>query len=257
MSFEDLFRTRALEGYGAFLLPHLRDDMTLLDCGCGPGSMTYELAGRLERGRVVGLDRGDGFRAAIEYERAHRRPNLAFVRGDVGVLPFPDAAFDAVFAHSIVETLPQPVESLREMRRVLRPGGVIGVASVDYGGVLIGGPEVAPLERFYELKEEVWRRAWASEPRRGRLLATYLHEAGFRDVVASARYISYGTPDATRAFGEDRARECEAGEFARDAVGLGLDTAEELTSIAAAWRAWGATDGAVLAFPWGNAVGRT
>jgi len=256
VTFEDLFRTRALSEYGAFLLPSLRDDMTLLDCGCGPGSMAYELADRLHRGRVVGLDRDDGFRAAMDYARSHPRPNLAFVRGDVERLPFGDETFDAVFAHSLVEMLARPVEALRELRRVLKTGGVAGVAAVDYGGVLIGGEVVAALERFYALKEEVWRNVWRSEPRRGRLLRSFLVEAGYRDVVASARYVPYGTPDAVRVFGEDRARECDREAFARDAIAAGLTDEAELAAMAAAWRSWGASPGTFLAFPWGNAVAR-
>lgn len=61
---------------------------------------------------------------------------MAFRQASAGELPFTDDTFDAVFAHSMLETLAHPLPALAEMRRVLRPGGLVGVASVEYGGVI-------------------------------------------------------------------------------------------------------------------------
>lgn len=251
--FETLLATRSAADYAAFFLPYLRDDMTLLDCGCGPGSITYGLAERIGHGQVVGLDAGSGFRLASDY--AHPRPNLSFVHGDVNAIPFADATFDAVFAHSLVETLSSPISALREMRRAMKEGGVIGLAAVDYSGVLIGGPETGLPERFYALRERWWIEQGIAEPRRGKHLRSLLADVDFRHVTASARYIAYGDAVGVRRFGEDRARECEDGDMARSTVELGLCNKAELGAMASAWRAWGESPGAFLAFPWCSAIG--
>ena len=252
---ENLLVSRSVSDYGAFLLPSLTADMTLLDCGCGPGSITYGLADRLDRGQVVGLDVIDGLWQAREYARDRGRQNLSYVRGDVDALPFPEGRFDAVFAHSLIEMLSPPYGALTEMRRVMKANGVIGVAAVDYSGLLLAGPSVDLLERFYQMKEQVWQSAFNSEPRRGKHLRNILSDAGFRNVQAGARYVSYGDGEAVRQFGEGRARECEGGDIFEAAVATGLSNEAELQAMSKAWRSWGESPGAFLAFPWCNAVG--
>ena len=103
--FEELLASRGASDYEAFLLPHLRDGMTLLDCGCGPGSMTYGLAKRLRDGKVIGPDISAEFKQAHAHATAREQRNLTFAQGDATALPFYDERFNAVFAHSMVETL--------------------------------------------------------------------------------------------------------------------------------------------------------
>ena len=253
--FQDLLRRRSAGEYAAFLLPHLRDGVVLLDCGCGPGSITYGLAERLPRWSVFGLDLADGFRAVRRHAEAEGLANVAFVRADINALPYPEQSIDAVLAHSVVETLPTPSATLSELRRVLKTGGVIGLAAVDYGGLLFTGPSVDRLQNFYSLKEQVWEKAWDSAPRRGRYLRALLSEVGFRDVVASARYVSYGDQELVRQFAVDRAEECRGGAFADDALRLGLVDRSALQAMSKAWRTWGDSTDSFLAFPWCAVVG--
>ena len=97
----------------------------LLDVGCGPGTVTIDLAARVAPGEVVGLDRS----AVVVEMRTRgrgRRPapcNVTFEAGDVYALPYDDDAFDVVHAHQVLQHLTDPVAALREMRRVTRPGG--------------------------------------------------------------------------------------------------------------------------------------
>ena len=253
--FQDLLRRRSAAEYAAFMLPHLGDGGVLLDCGCGPGSITYGLAERLHRWSVFGVDVANGFRAVRRNAEAEGLANLTFVRGDINALPNPDQSIDAVLAHSVVETLATPSATLLEMRRVLKTGGVIGLAAVDYGGLLFTGPSVDSLLQFYSLKEQVWEKAWDSAPRRGRYLRALLSEAGFRDVAASARYVSYGDQELVRQFAVDRAEECRGGALADDALRLGLVDRSALQAMSKAWRTWGDSTDSFLAFPWCAVVG--
>lgn len=117
-----------------FLLPYLNDGTSVLDLGCGPGSITADFAQRVGNGKVVGIDRGE---TAIESARAtHKRPNLEYVVGDITELPFPDDTFDIVYAHQVfVHLSPETQErALKEARRVCKPGGIVGLreAQIDH-----------------------------------------------------------------------------------------------------------------------------
>jgi SAM-dependent methyltransferase len=97
----------------------------VLDAGCGVGYGTANLAE--EAVRIVGVDLSE---EAIAYARdRHARPNVEFVVGDLAALDLADASFDAVCAFEVIEHLPEPERFVREMRRVLRPGGVLLVST--------------------------------------------------------------------------------------------------------------------------------
>jgi ubiquinone/menaquinone biosynthesis C-methylase UbiE len=133
VAFEAQMATRTVTHDAAFLLPYLRPGMELLDAGCGPGSITIGLAAVVAPSGVVGIDRQP---AQVEHARslaAERGiPNARFEVADIQQLPFPDGSFDAVFANGVLMHLPEPVRALRELRRVLRSGGVIGVRDPDF-----------------------------------------------------------------------------------------------------------------------------
>jgi ubiquinone/menaquinone biosynthesis C-methylase UbiE len=113
----------------AFLAPHLRAGMRLLDCGCGPGSITVDLAQAVAPGEAIGIDlREDALAHGRALARERRIANVTFQAASVYQLPYPDGSFDAAFACAVLQHLAAPRAALKEMRRVLKPGGVIGIA---------------------------------------------------------------------------------------------------------------------------------
>jgi demethylmenaquinone methyltransferase/2-methoxy-6-polyprenyl-1,4-benzoquinol methylase len=109
----------------------------VLDAACGTGDLA--IAARRAGGEVVGLD----FSPAM-LERARRKDaSVEWVRGDALALPFPDASFDAATVGFGVRNLDDLEAGLRELRRVLRPGGRLGVLEITR-------PR-GPLRVFYSL----------------------------------------------------------------------------------------------------------
>lgn len=126
----DFMSRRTVHSHGQFFLSHLISGVSVLDCGCGPGSITLGIAALVAPGRVVGVDFGSG-----QVERARSGAaragagNATFQSADCYSLPFADSSFDRVFSHALMEHLSHPRRATKELYRVLKPGGVIGVCS--------------------------------------------------------------------------------------------------------------------------------
>jgi SAM-dependent methyltransferase len=254
MSFPKDIEHRSASAYADFLLPHLRADAVLLDCGCGSGSITVGLASSVAL--AIGLDRQAAtVRPAMTYVEEQRIANVHFLAGNASALPFADAIVDAVLLHSVLETTEKPLSFLRETRRVLTTGGIVAAASVEYGGLILAGPNEGLLHRFYSLREELWAVEGLARPRAGRSLRGLFCKAGFINIRATAQFMSYGTVDAVRRFGEARAAECSGGWFASRCLAHGLLSETKLLQMQFAWREWGSSEGAFAAFPWCRVVG--
>jgi SAM-dependent methyltransferase len=252
-SFAGELRTRGAADYADFLLPHLREDFHLLDVGCGRGTITLGLAEHVAR--VVGIDTDEEeFADALRFSGSHGMRNVDFVAGDARQLDFDDERFDACLCHSMLEAVDAPGVVLGEIKRVLRPGGVLGAACVDYGGLLLAGPHAELLRRFYSIRECVWQLERVADPYLGRRLRGLLEAAGFAPVIATAKYFSYGAPDAVEAFGLDRAADCGDTWYARSAVKHGLASRAEIDSMKEAWTEWSASREAYAAFAWCRGV---
>ena len=176
MSLEGLMRTRSAAAYADFVLPLIGDRDRVLDVGCGPGSITLGLAAVAHH--VIGVDPEDAeFTEARTYASEHGVDNVEFREGTIYQLHFPDASFDVCTLFSMLETLDDPLAGLAEVRRVLRPGGLIGASSVEYGGLIPHGPDESLLRRFYELRLRLWE-AQGDHYHRGRELRVCCWQRG-------------------------------------------------------------------------------
>lgn len=244
---------RAADVYADFLLPHLTDRTDLVDVGCGDGELTVDLAGSV--GSVVGVDIHEQHlaeaRARVEREGV---ANAAFEVGDAYQLGLDDAVADGVIGHSVLESLEHPLHALAEMRRILRPGGVVGVASVEYDGLILAGPHEELTRRFYAIREQLWIRDGA-DPYLGRHLRGLLSESGFTDVEETTKAISFGTAELVSTFGHGRAEDCADAWYASSAVDAGLATAVELETMRDAWVEWAESPASYASFTWCRAIG--
>jgi SAM-dependent methyltransferase len=229
-------RWRTAENSAGYLLAALRPGLDLLDVGCGPGTITVDLAARVAPGRVVGLDVSADPLAEARAAADRAGVAVSFEVGDVYALAAADHSFDVVHAHQVLQHLTDPVAALREMTRVCRPGGLIAVRDVDYAATS-WFPLDDGLTRWLALNEQVTRRNDA-EPDAGRRLLSWAHAAGLRDVTATTSSWCFASPAEREWWGNSWAGRATTSSFAEQAMDYGLATAAELEEIAAAWLRW-------------------
>jgi SAM-dependent methyltransferase len=239
---------RTAENSAAYLLPHLRAGMSLLDIGCGPGTITADLARHVAPGTVTGVDAESD---VVDQARLHAAGidgiNVTFETGDVYDLRFDDAAFDAVHAHQVLQHLTDPVAALTELRRVLRPGGVLAARDSDYGA-FTWSPADPRLDRWVQLYLDITRRN-GHQARIGPALLGLAHQAGFEDVTVSSSTWTFADAETRSWWGGLWADRVRYTRMAEQAVSYGLSTEEELEDIAQAFLRWAASPDAVYVTP--------
>ncbi len=233
-------RWRTAENSAAHLLPALRAGADLLDVGCGPGTITVDLAARVAPGRVLGIDVSEEPLAEARALAGRSGVDVAFEVGDVYALDLPDDSFDVVHAHQVLQHLTDPVAALREMARVCRPGGVLAVRDVDYATVA-WFPASDGLTAWLDLYHRVARHNRA-EPDAARHLVAWAHAAGLRELTATTSAWCFASPAERAWWGRSWAGRATASSFAEQALAYGLATREELEGIAAAWLRWAEAD---------------
>ncbi|MEM9005643.1 MAG: class I SAM-dependent methyltransferase [Cyanobacteria bacterium P01_F01_bin.86] len=116
-------------------LSHLDQTSKILDCGVGTGAFSLALLDSLDQPvHVAGLDISHPMLTHAQQNLEHRCPTLDLRGGDIRRLPFADASFDAVIFAHVLEHMADPIETLREMVRVLKPGAPL-IGSVTRRGL--------------------------------------------------------------------------------------------------------------------------
>jgi len=229
---------RTAENSAGYLLGRLRPGIDLLDVGCGPGTISLDFARRVAPGRVVAIDRSPDVVAQARRLAASQRGGVAisFEVADVYALDFPDASFDVVHAHQVLQHLTDPIAALREMRRVTRPGGTVAVRDSDYS-CFSWAPLDPLLSRWLDVYRAVARRNRA-EPDAGRFLKAWARKAGFESLAVSSSTWTYADAESCAWWGGLWADRCLHSAFGEQAVEYGIATREEVAAFALAWRRW-------------------
>lgn len=232
-------RWRTLDNSAAYLVPRLSAGARVLDVGCGPGTITADLAARVAPGRVTALDASRHALAEAEATVANRGlSNVDFVLGDVQELDFPDGVFDVVHAHQVLQHVADPVRALQQMRRVCRTGGTVAARDADYAA-MTWYPLRPELSEWLALYEKLMR-ANGGEPDAGRRLLSWALAAGFTDVDCSASTWCYATAEEREWWGGMWADRLVTSDVAQQAVTGGHATMADLERLATGWRAWAA-----------------
>lgn len=230
-------RWRTVANSAAHLAPHLRPDQHLLDIGSGPGTLTVDLARRV--GRVTAVEVTAAALALTRAEAdAQGQGNVELLVSDVHALDLLDASVDVVHAHQVLQHVADPVQALREMRRVCRPGGLVAVRDSDYAA-FTWWPALPELDTWLALYRAA-ARANGGEPDAGRRLLSWAHAAGFDDVTATSSTWCFATPEDRAFWGGMWADRVVGSALAEQLVAGGAATTADLAGIAQAWRAWAA-----------------
>jgi len=246
---------RTVENSAAYLIPHLRPGLRVLDVGSGPGTITVDLAQRVAPGEVTGLDgAADVVAKAAALAEVRGIENVAFAVGDAYALAASDGSYDVVHAHQVLQHLGRPVDALREFRRVLAPEGIVAAREVDYAGVF-WYPLVPGLDEWHDVYLRVHRLV-SGEPAAGRRLKAWAREAGFADVESSASTWLFESPDEREWWGGSWADRALHSSFAEHAVAHGVTDRSGLERIAAGWREWAASEDGWLLMPHGEIIAR-
>ena len=225
---------RTPENSAAYLIPHLRPGLDLLDIGCGPGTITLGFEALVAPGRVIGVDRSPDIVAQANAARPDGS-TVEFRVDDAYALDLQDAGVDVVHAHQVLQHLSDPVAALREWRRVCRPGGVVAARDADYAA-FTWYPHNPLLDRWLELYRSAARTNHA-EPDAGRRLLAWAHEAGYATVTASASVWCYSDPDGRAFWGGMWAERILSSALTAQLLADGIEQAE-LDAISAAWHRW-------------------
>ncbi len=232
----DFMSKRSFDSHGEFFAAYLTTGVSVLDCGCGPGSITLGIATRIYPGRVVGVDlSASQILRASDIASSHSIGNVAFQTADCYFLPFAGDSFDRIFSHALFEHLSDPVLAFRELHRAVKPDGIIGVCSPDWGGFILSPPsrELSDAVAAYTALQS----KNGGDVEAGRKLAIHLAAAGFEIMHISARYECYPSLQPIAEY-----------------LALQLERAGDERS-AQTFRVWSRNDG-MFAQAWVSVVGR-
>jgi SAM-dependent methyltransferase len=239
---------RTAENSAAFLLPHLRPGQSLLDIGCGPGTITTDLARLVAPGPVVGIDAAS---EVVDQAKAHAATtdldNVRFEVGDLFNLAYDDDSFDVVHLHQVLQHLTDPVAALVEARRVVRPDGVVAARDGDFGA-FTWAPADPMLDRWMELYLAITSEN-GHNALIGRALLATARQAGFTDVTVSSSNWTYADPESRAWWGGLWADRIRYSRIADQAVAYGLSSTDELEEIAQAFLRWAASNDGVFMVP--------
>ncbi len=251
---EQIIAGRTADVHAAFFLPYLRAGMNLLDCGCGPGTITVGLAQAVSPGNVTGIDLEESqLELARENAAKLGLTNVKFESGSGYQLPDQDNLFDAVFSHAMLEHMHDPLAVLKEIHRVLKPGGLVGIRSVDLAATLIA-PAGATLERAYDIWLK-YRQHCGGDPFLGRRFRALLREAGFAKTIGSASSETWGTPQTTQSIKSVLTAEFTGPKIVETAIQMGWADQAQMDNAASAVNDWGNHADAFMAIVWCQAVG--
>ena len=237
----------------SYLLPYLRPGLRVLDFGCGPGTITVGLARVVAPGTVHGIDKEESqVYLARSLAAEQGVDNAVFDVANVLDLPFEDDYFDLVCCHNVLIEVPDTRAALAEIRRVMKPGGIIGCREMICRSSFTH-PDFGVLQHAWRIFEDVLVTD-RGHPNIGRDLKGQLLAAGFTGVKASASFDFFATPADVAFIYEFATNWFLSPEMTDAAIQYGATTEAEGARISKAYNMWKDDPGAFCALAFGEAI---
>ncbi|KAF2741383.1 S-adenosyl-L-methionine-dependent methyltransferase [Polyplosphaeria fusca] len=196
---------RTVENSAPHLIPYLsKPSLKILDVGCGSGTITVDLASRVPQGFVYGIDPSA---EVIEKARNHAADkgvtNVQFEVGDINnwkdLNGVEEQGFDIVHAHQVLQHLQDPLGATKEMKRLIKLGGILAIRDADYSAMQ-WYPDLPGLREWLDLYITLAKRI-NCDPNIGKRLHAVAMQAGFvrNEIETSADTWVFSTPEE-RAF---------------------------------------------------------
>jgi ubiquinone/menaquinone biosynthesis C-methylase UbiE len=226
---------RTATNSASYLIPHIKPDMAILDVGCGPGSITVDLARLVPQGHVTGVEYiADPLEHARSLASAQGITNISFQTGDIHSLDFPDNTFDIVHAHQVLQHVADPVRALSEMRRVAKPGGLVACRE---SASMTWYPPSEGIEAWWKLSRRV-SHARGGNPEPGSYLHVWAEKAGFdkNKIAKSVGSWCFSSPEERAYWGGSMAGRASSSGFVKAAIEEGFATREEIDQMVEGWK---------------------
>ncbi|MCY3801835.1 MAG: class I SAM-dependent methyltransferase [Chloroflexi bacterium] len=241
------------ESHARHLLPYLRSGLRVLDFGCGPGAISAGLAKAIAPGELHGVDVKESQVAlARKVARAGKHANATFHVADVTDLPFEDGFFDAAHGHSILMHVPDTQAALAEVKRVLKPGGIISCREMICESCFTY-PDFGVIRNSWDMFEDLLV-ADDGHPQMGKQMKGHLVRAGFESIRMSASFSTYSTPEDVAFIYSLANQWFLSPEITEAAIKYGASTEELCNDIRASYDKWKRHPAAFCAIAYGEAI---
>ncbi|KAG0699524.1 UbiE family methyltransferase [Suillus ampliporus] len=253
---------RTAQNSVSYLLPHIKEDMHILDIGCGPGTITLDFAQLAPKGHITGIEPapGDTLPQARETAKSRGISNVEFKIGDIFKLEemFGPRKFDIVHVHQVLQHIDRErvPEALMQMRAVTKPGGIVAAREGDFGATT-WFPASGGMTEWMDTYQLV-ARANGGEPDAGRRLVSWALKAGFtrENITTSVGTFGFSAPEEREWRSKMWADLVLSSNFKTTALKSGLADEEKLNRIAASWMEWGKSEDGWFAFLCGEIICR-
>ena len=251
--FLESLRRYTADNSAAYLIPYLRPGLRVLDFGCGPGTISSGLAARVAPGELHGVDmEPTQVELARSVAQAHGVTNATFCVGDVTDLSFPDDFFDVAHCHNVLMHVPDTAAVLAEVKRVLKPGGILGCREMICRSCFTE-PDFGVIQSAWDMMEDLLV-ADDGHPQMGKELKARLQEAGFENVYATASFDIYSKPADIEFIYMLATQWFLSPEITEAAIKYGASTKEQCDAIEFAYARWKEYPGAFLGVAFGEAL---
>lgn len=249
----NLFSSRSIHNQASFVLPYLKANMSLLDCGCGPGSITIGFAEKVFPGKVIGVDiQAEQLEYAKRISAEKKISNVEFQQANALSLPFADNSFDVIYANALLCHIKDPMNVIKEFKRVLKPNGFVASREMDWGAILIY-PENPLLMEALNLREKALS-ILGCDYRIGRKLRELFLNAGFNKVNGSASCEYIPNDDIYKDIPEYMAQQWETAPFAQIVLEQKWTTKARIKEYQNALREFPNVPGAFRCWTWCEAL---